>query len=459
MTTKTDLLSTTSEGAVRRTAKPLLRNSTTLEWVAVSSLKSHPNSPRKFKTFHERAGAKIIEVRDLIPPLIVDADGTVLVGEIIYRAAKRLGLEKLPVIRVDHLSETEALELSIAYERLNELGEWDKQQLAILNLKFEVELPGYEPEHIGFEVGAMDIVLGEFAEDPVEDDNAVPLTAEFAVSEVGDVWRLGRHRIVCGDSTDPATFAKLMTGAPKAALVFTDPPFGCRVDGFVASTGKHREFVMGSGEMSPEELLAFFKAFIAAFLPYLKAGAVVEIVIDWRSLHLLLQAAEPQLGPLINMAVWVKDRPGQGSFLRSRHELVLIFKAGKGRFRNNVQLGRHGRSRSNVWSYPSAKTASKGSDEGDLLEHHPTPKPVRLVSDAILDCTRRGDIVIDAFLGSGTTLIAAEKVGRVCHGVELDPIYVDLAVRRWQAWTGEQAVHEATGKTFAELEAERLPQP
>ena len=183
-------------------------------------------------------------------------------------------------------------------------------------------------------------------------------------------------------------------------------------------------------------------------LPHLKNGAVVELVIDWRSLHLLLQAAEPLLGPLINLAVWVKDRRGQGSFLRSQHELILIFKAGKGRFRNNVDLGRHGRDRSNVWSYPSARTASTGSDEGDMLKYHPTPKSVRMLADAISDCTRRGDIILDAFLGSGTTLIAVEKVGRTCHAVELDPLYVDLAIRRWQAWTGEAAVHQASGRTF-----------
>lgn len=441
----------------RRAAKAVLRNSMVVEYIAVSELKSHPRSPYILKPLDERTAGKVMEVRDFEQPLVIDRTNTVLIGEIFFRAAKRLGRETVPVIRVEHLSETEALEMSVAYQRLNELGEWDRQQLAVLNFEFEIELPGYEPEHIGFEVGEMDLIVGEQAGEP-EDEAVDEFSSNVAVSEIGDVWTLGKHRIVCADSTDPATFVKFMAGVSPAALVFTDPPFGCAINGFVARAGRHREFVMGSGEMSPDELLAFFTAFIAALLPHLKAGAVVEIVIDWRSLHLLLRAAEPLLGPLINLAVWAKDRPGQGSFLRSQHELVLIFKHGKGRFRNNVQLGRHGRGRSNVWSYPSAKTASTGSDEGNLLKHHPTPKPVRLVADAILDVTKRGDIVIDAFLGSGTTLIAAEKVGRVCHGVELDPLYVDLAIRRWQAWSGEQAVLEGTGETFAEIAAARTPQ-
>ena len=443
--------------AIRRKAGAVRRNSTSISWVQVSSLRSHPASPRKFKTIDERAAARIVEVRDVIPPLVIDADGTVLVGEVIYRAARRLGLEELPVMRVEHLSDVEALELSVAYQRLNEIGEWDRGQLGALNLRFEIEIPGYEPEQIGFEVGAMDVMIGELPQEDPEEEDDEGLSASYPVSEVGDIWQLGKHRLVCGDSTDPATFAKLMAGVSPAALVFSDPPFGCKIDGFVASSGRHREFVMGSGEMAPDELFEFFRAFIEAFLPHIKSGAVVEIVIDWRSLHLMLRAAEPLLGPLINLAVWVKDRPGQGSFLRSQHELVLIFKAGKGRFRNNVMLGKHGRSRSNVWSYPSAKTASTGSDEGDMLKNHPTPKCVRMVADAILDCTKRGEIVIDAFLGSGTTLIAADKVGRVCHAVELDPLYVDLAIRRWQAWSGEQAVHSSTGRSFDEIESERRP--
>lgn len=423
-----------------------LRNSMQVEMVRVAALKSNPESARRFNNLDDRLAARVLDAHEFIPPSIVDDDNMILVGEIYLKAARKLKIEALPVIRVEHLTEVQKQELSLAYQRLNELGHWDSGQLVKLHLQFEVEIPDYQPEQIGFSVGEIDIKIRDASDDsPWNEDIQVETVP---VSAVGDVWHLGKHRIVCGDSTQPSVVASLMSGVGKAALMFTDPPFGCPIDGFVSKKGQHREFVMGSGEMSRDELHAFFGAFIANGIEHLKPGAVVEIVIDWRSLSTLMAAAEPLLGNLVNFAVWAKDRAGQGSFLRSQHELVLIFKVGTGRFLNNVQLGRHGRNRSNLWAYPSAKTAGTGSDEGNMLANHPTPKPVRLVADAILDCTRRGDIVLDLFLGSGTTLIAAEKVGRVCYAVELDALYVDLAIRRWQAWTGEQAVHGASGRTF-----------
>lgn len=205
---------------------------------------------------------------------------------------------------------------------------------------------------------------------------------------------------------------------------------------------------MGSGDMNPEELLRFFKAFNREMAKHLIPGAVVYETIDFRSVHTLLDATRDIFGQLINLAVWAKDRAGQGSFLRSQHELVLIFKT-KGRMRNNVMLGKYGRSRSNLWAYPGAVT-TKAGEEGDILAEHPTPKPPKLICDAFLDTTKRGDLVLDPFGGSGSTLVAAERIGRRARLIELDPIYVDLAVRRWQAWTGLQAVHAVTGELFDE---------
>jgi hypothetical protein len=205
--------------------------------------------------------------------------------------------------------------------------------------------------------------------------------------------------------------------------------------------------------MTPEEAKAVFEGWHHAMVPYLASGAAIMEVIDWRSLLILLQVTTSHFGPLVNLAVWVKDRAGQGSFLRSQHELILIHKNKGGRMLNNVQLGRYGRNRSNVWTYPSAVTASKGSDEGSILDEHPTPKPVRLVADALLDTTKRGDAILDPFLGSGTTLIAADKVGRTCFGLELDPVYVDLTIRRFEAWSGIKARHAITGELFDERAA------
>ena len=339
------------------------------------------------------------------------------------------------MVRIDHLDRLECQALSIAYARLGELGEFDNIKLKGLMLRFEVELPSFELEDLGFEVAQIDLIM---ADEPDEEE-PVPEIETEAVSTVGDLWLLDKHRLLCGDARLPKSYATLM-GEVKANAVFTDPPFGCDIDGFVSTKGKHREFVGGTSGMSETEVASLFDDFNKGMAPHLAPGAAVYEVIDWRSLHALLEAASRYFGKLVNLAVWAKDRPGQGSFLRSQHELILIFKNKGGKIRNNVELGRHGRSRSNVWSYPSGLTSSKGSDESDILADHPTPKPVRLVADALFDTTRRGDIVLDPFLGSGTTLIGAEKAKRVCFGLELDPLYVDLIIRRWQAWGNGKAI-------------------
>lgn len=426
-----------------------------VEMARTEPLKLDDAGARRFSRKDVRAASWIIKRFGVRQPLVVDGDNVVRVGAITLLAARHLGLDSLPIVRAEDLGPNELQALSVAYGRLGELGDWDKQRLGTLMLSFEAEIPGFDLDDLGFETSAIDIAIAA-AEGDDDPDEPMPPDGP-AVSKLGDVWLLDKHRLICGDARD-AVVLFLLTVGKLAAMVFADPPFGCAIDGFVAGRGRHREFVMASGEMSEAELADFFSGFIKALHEHLDRGALVYLVIDWRSLHLLLDAARPILGRLVNLAVWVKDRGGMGSFLRSRHELVLIFKKA-GKARNNVELGMHGRDRTNVWEYPSAMTFGKGSDEGDMLAAHPTPKPVRLVADAILDCTRRGDIVLDTFLGSGTTLIAAEKTGRVCHAVELDPLYVDLAVRRWQAWTGGQAVHAVTGQTFGAAAAAAAATP
>ncbi|HJP69578.1 MAG TPA: DNA methyltransferase [Sphingomicrobium sp.] len=377
-------------------------------------------------------------------PLVADAANRVLVGEILLAAASELEIEYLPVVRLEHLDRLECQAISVAYARLGELGSFDQPKLKELMLEFDAELPSFEFEDLGFQTPMVDVIMESEAD---EQDEALPEREEIAISQLGDLWELGPHRVLNGDARRPESYATLLN-SKKVQAVFTDPPFGCEVDGFVSTKGKHREFAGGTSGMTPEETATLFEDYHIAMVPHLAAGAAVMEVIDWRSLLLLQQVTTRHFGPLVNLAVWVKDRAGQGSFLRSQHELILIHKAKGGRIRNNVQLGRFGRNRSNVWSYPSAVTAGKGSDEGNILDEHPTPKPVRLVADALLDTTRRGDAVLDPFLGSGTTLIAAEKVGRICFGLELDPLYVDLIIRRFQAWSGVNARHAITGELF-----------
>ena len=415
-----------------------------VEMVPTASLKIDPESVRTFSRDDLKSAKRILKRFDVRIPLVVDAANRVLIGEILLIAAGELEIDYLPIVRLDNLSRLECQAISVAYARLGELGSFDQPRLKELMLRFEAELPSFELEDLGFQTPMIDVIMESELE---EQDEALPEREEVAVSQLGDLWDLGPHRVLNADARRAESYAALLQ-SKKVQAVFTDPPFGCPVDGFVSSKGKHREFAGGTSGMTPDETTSLFEDYHSAMVPHLAAGAAVLEVIDWRSLLLLQQVTTKHFGPLINLAVWVKDRAGQGSFLRSQHELVLIHKAKGGRLRNNVQLGRFGRNRSNVWSYPSAVTAGKGSDEGNILDEHPTPKPVRLVADALLDTTRRGDAVLDPFLGSGTTLIAAEKVGRGCFGLELDPLYVDLIIRRFQAWSGVNARHAITGELF-----------
>jgi DNA modification methylase len=246
-------------------------------------------------------------------------------------------------------------------------------------------------------------------------------------------------------------------GKELAAAVFTDPPYNVKIDGHATGNGDthHREFAMASGEMTNDQFAAFLNSSLSVLAEYSASGSLHYLCMDWRHIETLLATARDHYGDLVNLCVWIKDNGGMSSFYRSQHELIAVLrKAGK-QHRNNVQLGKFGRNRTNVWKYPSAHTFSKSGDEGNLLQLHPTVKPVKMVADAILDCTKRGEIILDAFLGSGTTLIAAERVGRSCYGLEIDPLYVDVAIRRWQEMTGNEAVHATSEMAYNDVANDR----
>jgi DNA modification methylase len=266
---------------------------------------------------------------------------------------------------------------------------------------------------------------------------------------------LGEHRVYCGSALDQAAYTLLMD-EKKAALVFSDPPYNVPIEGNVCGLGSihHREFAMAAGEMSSAEFIAFLTRALSLCARHSTEGSLHYLCMDWRHMAELLAAGREVYPELKNLCVWAKDNPGMGSLYRSQHELIFVFKSGRGPHRNNIQLGRYGRNRGNVWHYPGMNSGARGTDEGNLLALHPTVKPVALVADAILDCSARGEIVLDAFLGSGTTVIAAERVGRRCYGMEIDPLYVDTIVRRWQAFAGEGARHAASGQSFSDIEKE-----
>jgi len=274
------------------------------------------------------------------------------------------------------------------------------------------------------------------------------------VTQPGDLWTLGDHRILCGDALEEASYATLLEGN-VARMVFTDPPYNVAINGHVRSgrDSGHREFAMASGEMSETEFRGFLAAVVVQLVAILPEGGIAMVCMDWRHVGELLDAGKTAGLELINLCVWNKTNGGMGGLYRSKHELVFIFRKPGAPYVNNVELGRHGRNRTNVWDYAGVNSFGAGR-EADLADH-PTVKPTALVADAILDVSHRGDIILDAFGGSGSTLLAAEKTGRRARLIELDPAYVDVAIRRWQQATGRKAVHAATGESWDERAATR----
>ena len=420
----------------------------------ISKLKLNPKNPRAHGPKQIRQIARSIETFTFLVPVLVDGQGNVLAGHGRIQAALLLGWTEVPVIFVDHLSENQARAFMIADNRLTENSVWDDRllaqqlkELSKLELDFSLEVTG-------FAMAEIDMHIEGLAAETDDDDpaDALPEQTGPAVTRLGDQWLLGRNRVGCGNALEEDSYAALMQDE-KGAMAFIDTPFNVPIQGHVSGLGaiRHREFAMGCGEMNSDQFGAFLTRIFSLLARYSLDGAIHFICMDWRHMAEVLAAGAQVYTELKNLCLWVKNHTGMGAFYRSRHELIFVYKHGGAPHRNNIMLGKYGRDRTNVWSYPSPRTLS---EEGNLLGMHPTPKSVRMVADAILDCTSRGDIVLDSVLGSGTSVIAAERTGRHCFGLELDPLYVDTIVRRWQAYTGEQARLASSGRSFNEIEAE-----
>lgn len=430
-----------------------------IRYRGVEELRLDPKNPRQHTDKQLHQIAKSIQAFRFNVPILVNAELRVIAGHGRLAAAKLLGLAEVPTITLEHLTPAQARAFMIADNRLTENSVWDDRLLAEqLKELSELDLD-FSLEATGFEMGEIDVMIEGLASwpdagaDPADELPDVP--AAVQVTRLGDLWILDRHRVLCGDARDPALYATLM-GSRKAAMSFIDPPYNVPVDGHASGLGAvhHQDFVMASGEMSEAEFTEFLTQACTHLARNTTDDAIHFVCMDWRHMGELLAAGRRAFTELKNLCVWAKDNAGMGSFYRSQHELVFVYESGKGAHRNNVQLGQFGRYRSNVWNYPGANSFSRSGEEGNLLHLHPTVKPVALVADAVMDCTARGDIVLDSFLGSGTSVIACERTGRICYGLELSPGYVDTIVRRWQAFTGKQAKHAVSRKTFNELEEE-----
>jgi DNA modification methylase len=389
-------------------------------------------------------------------PILTDDRREIVAGHGRWLAAKQLGRTHVPIQRLKHLSQDALRAYRIADNRLAELAGIDKKLLAVeleylssIELDFDIGITGYETAEV--DVLIEELHAQDAGVDPADED--VP-TEAVAISQIGDLWLLGEHRLLCGSSLEPASFELLM-GGKTARVVFEDAPYNTKIDGQISGLGKvkHREFEMASGEMSDGEFTAFLTKNLECITPHIDDGAILFLCMDWRNM-VPLHMAIGQVGfTLQNLAVWDKGSGGMGSLYRSQHELVFVAKKGKAPHINNVMLGKFGRTRTNVWKFRGVNSFGRGRME--QLTAHPTCKPIPLVAEAIRDVSRHGEIVLDSFMGSGTTLLAAERTGRIGYGMDIDPLYVDVAIRRWEKMTGKVALLADTGEAFAATGARR----
>lgn len=390
-------------------------------------------------------------------PLLVQPNGEIVAGHGRFAAAHLLGMTEIPTIELEHLSESDVRALVLADNKLALNAGWDVEILAIelqglIDLGFDMELTGFSTAEIDLTLDLASDAKSHKSDAP---EDQVPPLIPGAVTLPGDVWLLGHHKLICGDARDPAVFSLLMQDQ-KADLIFTDPPYNVPIHGHVSGLGRrrHREFEFASGEMSEVQFTEFLELTLGNSAGVCRDGAIAFVCMDWRHQLELLTAGKRAFQELKNLCVWNKTNGGMGTFYRSKHELIFVFKIGSAPHTNTFGLGDTGRYRTNVWDYPGVNTFS-GSRSDDLTMH-PTVKPVALVADAIKDCTKRGDIVLDAFAGSGTTVIAAEKIGRSARVVEFDANYCDTIIKRFQVFTGKFATLASTGERFENVEQVRL---
>lgn len=423
--------------------------------VRLASLRTLKPSQRNARTHSKR---QIKQIADSILavgwtyPILVDENDDIVAGNGRYRAALHIGLTEVPVMTITGLSETQKRALALADNKIAANAGWDRPILAAELGELATLLPeiNLDISITGFDAAEIDALSVDFSDPEREPAEEIPAPqSDRAVSQIGDLWTLGEHRLICGNACEEAAVKQLM-GQRLAAMLFCDPPYNVRIGGVVGrGKVKHREFSSASGEMSPSQFIDFLVRWMTQAARFSEDGSIHYVCIDWRHLGEMLAAGNEVYSELKNVVVWAKTNAGQGSFYRSQHELIFVFKNGDAPHQNNIELGKHGRNRSNVWTYAGVNTFR--ANRMDELSLHPTVKPVALVSDAIRDCSRRGEIVLDAFMGSGTTILAAERVGRRAYGLEIDPLYVDVAIRRWQSFTKRDAILKATGQTFDEV--------
>ncbi len=418
-----------------------------LEYADPENLIPYKNNARIHSKRQIAQIANSIERFGFVNPVLIDQENMIIAGHGRVMAAIKLGIDAIPVRRINHLSENEKRAYILADNKLAEKAGWDNDILSIelqhlLDIQDEVSI-----DLTGFEMPEIDMIILEDQKNSKEEDQYLSVPSQSPVTQKGDLWILGNHQIYCGDSLSPESF-RLLLNQEKVRMVFTDPPYNVPVKGHVCGKGRtqHREFAMASGEMSKEEFTDFLETIFRHLSQHSLDGSLHYICMDWRHMEEILAAGNKYYDELKNLCIWNKNNGGMGSLYRSKHELIFIYKKGALKHINNVELGKHGRYRTNVWDYDGV------NGKPELLSYHPTVKPVSLIADAILDCTNQNDVVLDCFGGSGSALLAAEKTNRQARLIELDPAYIDITIERWQKETGQVAIHAESQKFFEKKE-------
>jgi DNA modification methylase len=424
-------------------------------YLNIELLRASAGNPRTHSRRQKEQLARAIKRFGFTVPVVVDEEGAILAGHARVEAARMLGMVEVPTLQLADMSEVDKRAYVIADNKLAQNAGWDPallkaefEFLTTLDFDFDVAVTGFElPEIDGLLFGG-----GDKEPKPTPDDAPAPASGEPPCTRLGDVWAIGPHRLICGDALAADTYVSLLD-EEKAGMVFADAPYNVPIAGHVSGLGKaqHREFAMASGEMSSAAFEQFLFDVFTQLTKVTTDGSIHFHCMDWRHMSEMLRAGGAAYTELKNLCVWAKTNGGMGSLYRSAHELVFVYKLGRAPHVNNIELGKNGRYRTNIWTYAGANSFRSGRDE-DLADH-PTVKPVGLVMDAILDCSRRGDIVLDPFAGSGTTLLAAHRTGRRGYGVEIDPIYCDVIIRRLRERAGLEAT--LAGQSFDQVAAER----
>jgi DNA modification methylase len=433
-----------------------------IEYLPLEALQPYPRNARTHSRKQIRQIAESIRQFGFTNPLLIDKACMILAGHGRLAAAKLLGMERVPCVRLEHMSPEQKRAYVLADNKLALNAGWDEELLGLELKELQVLDPGFTIDLTGFSVAEADsLIEGLSIEEPgnPEDDRLPELAEGPAVTRPGDLWFLGNHRLVCGDALSPEVVDILMAGE-TAQMVFTDPPYNVPINGHVSGLGavRHREFACASGEMTSDQFTRFLATAFRNLKEHSADGSIHFICMDWRHMPEIQAAGNQVYAELKNLIVWDKGTGGMGSFYRSRHELIFAFKKGTAPHLNSFELGQHGRYRTNVWSYRGMN--SFGSGRTEEIRLHPTVKPVALIADAIKDVSCRNGIVLDLFGGSGSTLIAAHKTGRRGYLCELDPLYCDKIIQRWQARARDEAILAATGQSFDEVaESRRAASP